>query len=103
MIDRWSDHSLDEAFRGIREDRTEDREEAKAEHTAIKQRVEAVSDQCRSEHAAVMARLVKQDEARDAARLESRKAILAFAGVLLAAIIAAGGAIVVALLAGGPA
>jgi ferric-dicitrate binding protein FerR (iron transport regulator) len=103
MSERWTDHSLDEAFRGVREDIKEDREEARDEHAEISRRVEAVSQQCRHEHAAVMTRLEKQDSARDAARLESRKAILAFAGVLLAAVIAAGGAIVVALLAGGPA
>jgi hypothetical protein len=102
-MERWTDFGLDQAFATVREDVKDDREAAKDEHAEIRQRVEAVAVQCRAEHERVMARLVKQDEARDAARLESRKAILAFAGVLLAAIIAAGGAIVVALLAGGPA
>ncbi len=91
MTDHWTGFALDEAFKGIREDIQEVRNETKA-----------VSDQCHRDHAAVMERLEKQDSARESARLESRKAIIAFAGVLLAAIIAAGGAIVVALLAGGP-
>lgn len=98
MTDRWTDYWLDETFRGIRDHRTEDRAETKEEHTEIKRRVEAVSDQCHSDHKAVIARLDAQDSARDAARLETRKAILAFAGVLLTALIAAG----VTLLAGGP-
>ncbi len=100
---RWSDHALDEAFRGLREDIREDRDEARAEHTSIGQRVEQVSVQCRAEHAAVMERLLRQDDARDAARGEARKASLQLIGVVLAAVIAAGSAIVVALLAGGPA
>lgn len=102
MPDRWTDHWIDEAFRSVREDRAEDRAEAKEEHTEIKRRVEAVSDQCRHDHEAVMERLDSQDSARNAARIEARRAILAFAGVLLSAIIVAGGAIVVALLNGGP-
>jgi hypothetical protein len=92
VTDHWTSFALDEAFKGIREDVHEVRDEAKA-----------VSDKCHNDHKEVMARLDKQDSARDAARLETRKAILAFAGVLLGAIIAAGAAIVVALLAGGPA
>lgn len=102
-VERWSDHSLDEAFRVVREDIREDRDEAKAEHAEIRKRVDGVSAQCRADHEKVMARLVAQDEARDVARLETRKAIIAFAGVLIAAVIAAGGAIFIALATGGPA
>lgn len=98
MTDRWTDHWLDEAFRNTREARAEDRAEAKAEHTEIKKRVEAVSDQCHDDHKAVIERLDAQDSARDAARLETRKAILTFAGMILVALIAAG----TALLTGGP-
>jgi hypothetical protein len=102
LSDHWTGFALDQAFEAIRDDIHEVRDEAKAERTELKQRIEAVADQCRLNQEAVMTRLEKQDFARDTARLETRKAILAFAGVLLTAIIAAGGAIVVALLAGGP-
>lgn len=102
MTDHWTGFALDQAFETIRKDVHEVRDEAKSERIDIKLRVEAVADQCRLNQEAVLARLDKQDSARDTARLETRKAILAFAGVLLTAIIAAGGAIVVALLAGGP-
>lgn len=91
MTDHWTGFALDEAFKGIREDVNEVRVETKA-----------VSSQCHNDHKAVMERLDKQDSARDTARLETRKAILAFAGVLLAAIIAAGGGIIIVLLNGGP-
>lgn len=97
MTDRWTDYWLDEAFNTLREDRKADCAEAKAEYIEIKRHIEGVSDQCRSDHKAVMDRFDSQDSARLAARIETRKAILAFAGVLLTALIAAG----VTLLAGG--
>ncbi len=97
MTDHWTGFALDEAFKTIREDIYEVRDEAKSNRTELKQRIVAVSDQCHADHKAVIARLDSQDSARDAARLETRKAILAFAGVLLTALIAAG----VTLLAGG--
>jgi hypothetical protein len=102
LSDHWTGFALDQAFEAIRSDIHEVRDEAKAERIEIRHRVEDVADQCRLNQEAVMTRLEKQDLARDTARLETRKAILAFAGVLLTAIIAAGSAIVVALLAGGP-
>jgi hypothetical protein len=91
VTERWTEFALDQKFDTIREDIHEVRVETKA-----------VSDQCHHDHKAVMERLDKQDSARDMARLETRKAILAFAGVLLAAIIAAGGGIIIVLLNGGP-
>lgn len=98
LSDHWTGFALDEAFKTIREDIYEVRDEAKSNRTELKQRIEEVSNQCHDDHKAVIARLDSQDSARDAARLETRKAIITFAGVLLAALIAAGAG----LLAGGP-
>lgn len=97
MTDHWTGFALDEAFKSIREDVREVRDEAKSSRTELKQRIEEVSNQSHNDHKAVIARLDAQDSARDAVRLETRKAVLAFAGVLLTALIAAG----VTLLVGG--
>jgi hypothetical protein len=91
VTDHWTGFALDEAFKTIREDVREVRDETKA-----------VSDQCRHDHEAVIARLDLQDSTRDNAKIESRKAILQLIGVILSAVIIAGGAILLALLNGGP-
>lgn len=78
-VPRWTDDRLDDAFREIRDDLQENRRE------------------CRDGHAAVMARLDSQDNARDAARAETRRAIVTGLLVLMTAIVTASGGIVVAI------
>lgn len=100
-IDRWSDHSLDEAFRGIREDRDEARAEHAEMKTAINElRAEMVARFTAQENdAKATAASLAADARRE--RAETRRATLQLIGVLGAAAIAAAGGIIIALATGG--